>query len=161
MSKIGEKFIINLACTGVIPTKSNNQSVPITLDEIVSDIKTAIDLGVQMVHLHARDDYGIQTSDPQRYSDIISAIRNLPGGKELIVGVTTSGRLDSSFETRSRVLDISGEAKPDMASLTLSSLNFAQSASINEPETIRLLGKLCISNHHAVQFEKMTALSLS
>lgn len=141
MNKIGEKFIINLACTGVIPTKAMNESVPITTDEIVSDVNRAIELGVQMVHIHARDDFGVQTSNPQRYGEIISAIRALPGGRELIVGVTTSGRLDSSFETRAQVLDLAGDMKPDMASLTLSSLNFAQSASINEPQTIRQLAE--------------------
>lgn len=137
--RTGEPLIINLACTGVVPTRAASPHVPLTHDEILADVATAIRQGVQIVHLHARDDAGVQTSDPEPYGKLISAIRALPGGRDLIVGVTCSGRLDSSFATRSQVLDLDGDAKPDMGSLTLSSLNFVQSASMNEPATIRAL----------------------
>lgn len=139
--QIGKPFFINLACTGVIPTKAMNAHVPLSHDEIVADVTQALALGVQMVHLHARDSDGIQTADPQPYGRLIEAIRALPGGRELIVCVTTSGRQDASFAARSRVLDLDGDARPDMASLTLSSMNFAQSASINSPDTIRSLAE--------------------
>ncbi|MGQ3047526.1 MAG: 3-keto-5-aminohexanoate cleavage protein [Niveispirillum sp.] len=137
--RIGTPLIINLACTGVIPTRAMSPHVPLTHDEILADVATAIAQGVQIVHLHARDAESVQTSDPEPYGLLVSAIRALPGGRELVVGVTTSGRLENGFATRSRVLDLDGDAKPDMGSLTLSSLNFAQSASINAPATIRAL----------------------
>lgn len=137
--RTGTDFIVNLALTGVIPTKGMTPNVPLTVDEVVQQVGEAIELGVQMVHLHARDDQGVQTSEPERYGRMVEAIRKLPGGRDLVVCVTTSGRLDNSFASRSRVLDLDGDAKPDMGSLTLSSLNFAQSASINEPKVIREL----------------------
>lgn len=137
----GSPFLINLACTGVIPSRTTSPFVPLSHAEIVDDVARCMALGVQMVHLHARDDAGVQTGDPAPYGRLVSAIRALPGGRELIVGVTTSGRLDHSFDARSRVLDLDGDAKPDMASLTLSSLNFAQSASVNAPDTIRQLAR--------------------
>ncbi|WP_296352506.1 3-keto-5-aminohexanoate cleavage protein [Ramlibacter sp.] len=141
MMRIGEPLIVNLACTGVIPTRAMSPHVPLALNEVVDDVARCMALGVQMVHLHARDADGVQTADPEPYGRMIEAIRKLPGGRDLIVGVTTSGRKDSSFESRSRVLDLDGDAKPDMGSLTLSSLNFIQSASINQPQTIRQLAK--------------------
>jgi 3-keto-5-aminohexanoate cleavage enzyme len=107
----------------------------------VADVARCMALGVQMVHLHARDANGVQTGDPAPYGRLVEAIRALPGGQELVVCVTTSGRLDNSFDARARVLDLTGDAKPDMASLTLSSLNFAQSASVNAPDTIRQLAR--------------------
>jgi 3-keto-5-aminohexanoate cleavage enzyme len=55
--------------------------------------------------------------------------------------VTTSGRLWPDFERRSQVLDLEGEIKPEMASLTLGSLNFPKSASVNEPDVIRQLAE--------------------
>jgi len=139
--QLGLPFIINLACTGVIPTRAMSPHVPLSHEEIVTDVARCMALGVQMVHLHARDANGVQTGDPVPYGRLVEAIRALPGGRELVVCVTTSGRLDNSFEARARVLDLSGDAKPDMASLTLSSLNFAQSASVNAPDTIRQLAK--------------------
>jgi uncharacterized protein (DUF849 family) len=42
----------------------------------------------------------------------------------------------AELERRADVLRLEGEARPDMASLTLGSLNFRTSASVNAPETI-------------------------
>lgn len=134
-------LIINLACTGVIPTRAMSPHVPLTHDQIVDDVAECLSLGVQMVHLHARDDDGVQTGAPEPYGRLVEAIRQLPGGREAVLCVTTSGRMNPGFEERSRLLDLSGDAKPDMASLTLSSLNFVQSASVNAPDTIQQLAQ--------------------
>ncbi len=50
-----DKIIINFTPTGMIPTKKLTPFVPITPDEIIKDVKDAYDLGITMVHLHARD----------------------------------------------------------------------------------------------------------
>ena len=55
---------------------------------------------------------------------------------------TTSGRGGTSFEKRSEVLHLTGVAKPDMASLTLGSLNFLSGASENSLETVQRLALL-------------------
>lgn len=137
--RTGYPFIINLACTGVIPTRAMSPHVPLSHAEIVDDVARCLELGVQMVHLHARDANGVQTGDPEPYGRLIEAIRRLPGGREAVLCVTTSGRMAADFESRSRILELDGDARPDMASLTLSSLNFMQSASMNAPDTIRRL----------------------
>lgn len=49
---------------------------------------------------------------------------------------STSGRDVAQLERRADVLELDGDARPDMASLTLGSLNFRASASVNAPETI-------------------------
>lgn len=134
-----KELIVNLACTGVIPTRRNSPHVPLAHDEIVADVAAGIELGVQMFHLHARDRDGVQTGDPEPYGRLIESIRRLPGGRAAVLCVTTSGRKQADFEARARVLDLDGDMKPDMASLTLSSLNFVQSASVNAPDTIRKL----------------------
>lgn len=135
----GEPLLINLACTGVMPTRAQNRHVPLSHAEIIDDVARALALGVQMVHLHARDDAGAQSADPVRYGRLVEAIRQLPGGAEAILCVTTSGRRGADVAARAAVLDLDGAAKPDMASLTLGSLNFVQSASVNAPDTIRAL----------------------
>lgn len=139
--RAGEKFIVNLACTGVIPTHAMNPYVPITHEQIIEDVRVALGQGVQMLHLHARDAEGAQTSAPEPYARLIEDIRKLPGGLEATICVTTSGRNIPDISARAAVLDLDGAARPDMASLTLSSLNFAQSASINAPDTIRALAE--------------------
>lgn len=134
-----EKLIINFTPTGMIPTKELTPHVPITPEEIARDVLKAADLGASIVHLHARDEDGVPTYKREIYEDMISRIRK--HNKDIIIGVSTSGRDFSEFEKRSQVLDIEGPLKPDMASLTLSSLNFNKTASINSPDMIQALAK--------------------
>jgi uncharacterized protein (DUF849 family) len=139
--QIGKPIIINLACTGAIPTRATSPHVPLSHSEILDDVALCLQQGVQMLHLHARDADGLQSSDPALYGRLIESIRKLPGGQHAVVCVTTTGRHAADFETRARVLALDGTAQPDMASLTLSSLNFVQSASVNAPDTIRRLAQ--------------------
>lgn len=134
-------LIINLAPTGCVVNKNDTPHLPVSHNEILDDVAECMELGVQMVHLHVRDDVGGHSSDPERYGRLIESIRRLPGGRDLIICASTSGRYDPSFESRARVLDLDGDMKPDMASLTLSSLNFMCGASINEPDTVRRLAE--------------------
>jgi 3-keto-5-aminohexanoate cleavage enzyme len=116
-------LIINFTPTGMIPTKADNRHVPITPNEIIDDVKQAYDLGISMVHLHARDSQSQQpTYKKEVYAKIVSGIRNF--APDLVICVSTSGRMYNDFEKRSDVLQLKGDIKPDMASLTLSSLNF-------------------------------------
>ncbi|PKM30359.1 MAG: 3-keto-5-aminohexanoate cleavage protein [Gammaproteobacteria bacterium HGW-Gammaproteobacteria-11] len=136
---ITKPYIISLAPTGIIPTKAQTPHVPVSQSEILDTVAECLELGVQMFHLHTRTPEQTHNSDPQQYGRLIEAIRTLPGGQQAILCVTTSGRQNPSFEERARILDLDGDMKPDMASLTLSSLNFQRSASINEPDVIRQL----------------------
>ena len=134
------KFILNFAPTGMIPTKKMTPYVPVTPNEIIEDVLEVSTLGVTMVHLHARDpSTGKPTYKKEIYSEIIRGIRK--ENKDLILCVSTSGRTHNEFEKRSECLEIGGELKPDFASLTLSSLNFNKQASINTPDMINDLSK--------------------
>jgi uncharacterized protein (DUF849 family) len=136
----GNKFILNFAPTGMIPTKKMTPHVPVTPDEIIKDVLEISTLGVTMVHLHARESStGKPTYKKEVYSEIIRGIRK--ENKDLILCVSTSGRTHNEFEKRSECLEIDGELKPDFASLTLSSLNFNKQASINSPDMINDLAK--------------------
>lgn len=139
-------LIINLAPTGCVAGKKESPYLPISHNEIVDDVAECMELGVQMVHLHVRDDSGDHSSDPERYGRLIESIRKLPDGHDLVICASTSGRHAPSFESRARVLGLDGDMKPDMASLTLSSLNFMHTASINEPATIRKLAARMLEN---------------
>jgi 3-keto-5-aminohexanoate cleavage enzyme len=136
-----KKLIINLAPTGIKPTKEMNLNVPITIDEIVEDVYKCYKLGVQIVHLHVKDENGKNTSDKFIYEKVIKQIREKC--KDIIICASLSGRNNNTFESRSAVLELEGDSKPDMGSLTLSSLNFTDGASINSPDMIiQLLEKM-------------------
>lgn len=129
-----KKLIINFTPTGMIPMKEQTPHVPITPAEIANDVDIAVTLGVSMVHLHARDEAGLPTYRKEIYADIITRIKEKH--PNLVVVVSTSGRTYSEFSQRSEALELKGNLKPDMGSLTLSSLNFNKIASVNSPEMI-------------------------
>jgi len=137
-----KKFIFNFTPTGMIPTKQMTEHVPVQPEEIIKDIIEACELGVNMVHVHARDlETGKPTFSKDIYAEIIKGVRK--ECKDLVITVSTSGRDWPEFEKRSEVLDLDGELKPDFGSLTLSSLNFNKQASLNSPQMIQALaGKM-------------------
>jgi 3-keto-5-aminohexanoate cleavage enzyme len=127
--------IINLAPTGMVPTKEHTPHVPISTEEILEDVAACRELGISVVHVHARDESGRPTHRAEYFAPIVEGIREID--PELVVCVTCSGRNVSGLEQRAEVLDLDGPAKPDMASLTLGSNNFARQASVNSPDVIR------------------------
>jgi uncharacterized protein (DUF849 family) len=128
-------LIVNFTPTGMIPTREMTSFVPIHVDEIVENVHEAEEIGITIVHLHARDE---KTAEPTWHADtyarIISGIRKF--APDLIICVSTSGRTFSEFEKRAAPLALEGDLKPDMASLTLSSVNFNRQASISSPDMI-------------------------
>lgn len=124
----------------MIPTKDMTPLVPISQAEIIEQVLEAADLGANMVHLHARNSVdGKPTYRKDVYAELIAGIR--AKNKELVLCVSTSGRDFPGFEERSQCLDLEGDLKPDMGSLTLSSLNFNKQASLNAPEMIQALAR--------------------
>jgi len=114
--------------------------VPLSPEEIVREVLQLSELGITMVHLHARDPLtGMPTSRKEVYGEIIQGVRE--ENKDIILCVSTSGRDVTTFEERSDCLDLEGMQKPDCASLTLSSLNFNKQASINSPDMIQSLAR--------------------
>lgn len=147
-----KKFILNLTPTGLIPTKGMTSKVPLSPEKIAEEVLEAAELGVNMAHLHARDPESTRpTYKKVIYSEIISRIRKK--NKDLVIGVSTSGRNFFEFEKRSEVLELGGELKPDFASLTLSSLNFNKQASMNSPQMIQNLATKMMKNNIRPEME--------
>ena len=130
--------IVNFTPTGMIPTKDMTPHVPVSPSEIAEDVHRAVEKGITMVHLHARDEEtGVPTWKEEVSGRIIEEIRRF--APELILCVSLSGRNIRELEKRAAPLHLDGGAKPDMGSLTLSSTNFNREASVNSPETIKAL----------------------
>ncbi|MDR4509414.1 MAG: 3-keto-5-aminohexanoate cleavage protein [Candidatus Brocadiaceae bacterium] len=133
-------LIVNLAPTGMIPTKEMTPHVPVSINEIIENVHEAVEIGITMVHIHARDQKtGEPTYKAEIYRNIIEGIRLF--SKDLIICVSLSGRNFKEFEKRAAPLQLDGDAKPDMGSLTLSSVNFNQRESINSPGMIQALAE--------------------
>ncbi len=135
-----EKLIINAAITGMVPTREDNPHVPITPDEIAEDCFRCCQIGASIVHLHARDESGAPTYRSDVYREIIGKVRQ--ACPDVIICASTSGRVFGRLEQRSAVLELEGDLKPEMASLTLGSMNFPKQASVNDPAMIRALADI-------------------
>lgn len=138
--QIDNKIIINLAPTGSVTDKGMTPHVPQSPEEIVTDVLRCAELGVSMVHIHAREQDGSTAFNKEVFGRIISGIRATRN--DLVIVVSTTGRQLPEIEKRCEVLNLEGDLKPDMASLTLGSLNFYRDVGINGPEIIFRLAEV-------------------
>ena len=131
--------IVNLCPTGMVPDKAMTPHVPVTPEEIVADARACIDAGANLVHLHARDAEGKPHFSRDIYARQIAGIRETH--PDITLCVSLSGRNFGEFEQRADPLQLAGDLRPDMGSLTLSSLNFSGQPSINSPAMVRRLAE--------------------
>jgi len=123
-------IIVNFCPTGMVPTKKDSAHLPVAVSEIVEQVHEAWEIGITVVHLHARAEDGRPSPSTEIYARIFDGVRkHCP---ELVICASTSGRGGVPLEQRLAVMDL----RPDMCSLTLGSLNFGTEASVNSPETI-------------------------
>jgi uncharacterized protein (DUF849 family) len=136
-------LIVNFCPTGMIPTKGMTPHVPVSPSEVVDQACAALERGVAIVHLHAREEDGSPTYRGEIYEEMILGIRaQFP---ETIVCVSCSGRNFPEFERRSEVLELTGAARPDLASLTLTTLDFPTGTSQNAPDMVIALAEKMVA----------------
>jgi 3-keto-5-aminohexanoate cleavage enzyme len=134
-----DKLIINAALTGTVPLKSHNPNLPISPGEIARDARRCRDAGASIVHIHARDRYQQPTYRKKVYQEIMEGIRR--ECSDLLICGSTSGRVYKELWQRTEVLHPGPGVKPDLASLTLGSMNFRDTASVNTPEMVQALAR--------------------
>ena len=129
------KKIINFTPTGTQPTRENSFA-PLLPNEIIDTVHEANEIGISIVHLHARDEDTLNnTYKKEVYQKIIEGIKKYC--PDLLICVSLTGRNFPELEKRTEVLQL----RPDLGSLTMSSLNFPTGASINQPDMILSLIK--------------------
>lgn len=130
-----KKIVVNFCPTGMVPQKQNTPHIPISPQEIIEQTHEAYEIGITIAHLHAREEDGVPSYRKSIYQEIFEGVRrHCP---DLIICGSSSGRNFPEFEKRSEVIEL----KPDMCSLTLSSLNFVKQASVNAPDMISALAE--------------------
>jgi len=121
--------IITVAITGSVPTKKDNPAVPITVPEQIESTHAAYEAGAALVHVHVRNDDGTTTSDADKFGLFLAGLKkHCP---DMIVQFSTGGRSGTGKE-RGGML----RHKPEMASLTTGSVNFAKMIYENHPQLI-------------------------
>ncbi|KQT50566.1 3-keto-5-aminohexanoate cleavage protein [Methylobacterium sp. Leaf456] len=110
--------VVTVAITGSVARKADNPTVPITPAEQIESTQAAYEAGAALAHIHVREDDGTPSHDPDRFARVQEGIRrHCPG---MIVQFSSSGA-EPDAELRGDCL----AHRPDMASLTTGSTNFA------------------------------------
>jgi 3-keto-5-aminohexanoate cleavage enzyme len=124
--------VITVAITGSVPKKRDTPAIPVEPAEQIESAHEAFEAGATIVHIHVRDEREEPSSDPARFARVQEGVRrHCPG---MIVQFSTGGR-GRSHEERGKPLAL----RPDMASLTTGSVNFATAIYENPPAVIDAL----------------------
>jgi len=113
------KVIITCAVTGAVHTPTMSPALPITPQEIADQSVAACEAGAAVIHLHARDPKdGRPTPDTQTFMQFLPRIKERC---DAVINITTGGSTRMRLEDR---LAAPLEAKPELCSLNLGSMNF-------------------------------------
>lgn len=114
-----DKVIISCALTGSVHTPTMSPYLPVTPDQIAEQAIEAAEAGAAILHLHARNPAdGKPTPDPKVFDQFIPRIK---AATDAVINITTGGSTRMTVEER---LAYPRQAKPEMCSLNMGSMNF-------------------------------------
>jgi uncharacterized protein (DUF849 family) len=120
MAHTPDKVIITCAVTGSVHTPSMSPHLPITPDQIAEQAIEAARAGASILHLHARDPRdGRPTPDPGVFEQFVPRIM---AATDAVINITTGGSTRMSLQER---LAYPLQARPEMCSLNMGSMNFS------------------------------------
>src|SRR5829696_2307858 len=101
------------ACLNGARTRDEHPALPVTPEEVVADVLRVVEAGAGAVHLHVKDDDGLDTFDAGRLAEVLRGVRMVSA---VPLGVTTGAWV--SPEPADRLLAVSAwTALPDFASV--------------------------------------------
>ncbi len=120
MKPTQDKVIISCAVTGSVHTPSMSPHLALTPDEIAQQAVEAAQAGAAILHLHARNPAdGSPTADPKVFDQFVPRIR---AATDAVINITTGG---STRMTLAERLAYPLQARPEMCSLNMGSMNFS------------------------------------
>lgn len=134
-----EKLIITVALTGAEVTKADQPALPITPEEIGMAAEECANAGASIVHLHARHPDGTPTQDKAVYQEIIAEVRKRC---DVIIQVSTGGAVGMTAQERLDPVYL----KPEMATLSMGSVNFGGDVFMNHPADMETFAKVMASH---------------
>ncbi len=116
---MSRSVIITCAPTGGVHTPSMSPHLPVTPSEIATASIEAAEAGASIIHLHARNpDTGKPDPRPEIFRQFLQIIKQ---SSDAVVNISTGGGLGMSIDER---LAAAMDAKPEMASMNMGSMNF-------------------------------------
>ncbi|MBC5784652.1 3-keto-5-aminohexanoate cleavage protein [Ramlibacter sp. USB13] len=120
MARTQDKVIISCAVTGSVHTPAMSRWLPLTPQQIADQAIEAAQAGAAILHLHARDPGdGRPSADPKVFDQFVPRIRE---ATDAVINITTGGSTRMTLEER---LAYPLQARPEMCSLNMGSMNFS------------------------------------
>jgi 3-keto-5-aminohexanoate cleavage enzyme len=131
---MSKPMVITAAMVGAETTREQTPYLPISAEEIAEDAAKCREAGAAMVHLHVRTPDGKPSQDTELFRAAIRAIRKRT---DVLIQVSTGGAVGMSVDERCGGLRLTGEDRPDMATLTTGTVNFGDEVFWNPRPLVR------------------------
>lgn len=125
-------LIITCPIVGAELTRKDTPYLPVTPDELAEAAKGAVEAGASIIHLHVRDEEGRPTQRVDIFQEATEKIRRQC---DCIIQYSTGGAVGTPLEERLAPLKL----KPEMASLSMGTMNFGPDIFENSERTIRTI----------------------
>ncbi len=114
-----DKVVVTCAVTGVLANRQQCSGIPYTPAEIGEECKRAHDAGASVVHIHARQDNGQPTFDPDTFAAIKREVRERC---PIILNFSTGTMLEDVSEQIRYIK----ESRPEIAALNMGTMNYSK-----------------------------------
>lgn len=127
-------LLITCPVVGAELTKEEYPHLPTTPDEIAKSAVDAVKAGASIIHLHVRDEEGRPSQRVEIFEDVTKKIRK---NCDCILQYSTGGAVGTSLDERCAPITL----KPDMATLSMGTMNFGPDIFENTENTISTISK--------------------
>ena len=128
-------LIITCAPVGAELTRDICPALPLSPDEIALAAEDAVSAGAAIIHLHVRDKNGRPSQSIKIFDEVTTKIKNRC---DCIIQYSTGGAVGSPLQKRLDPLVLS----PEMATLSMGTMNFGAEIYENSQQTIMALAEL-------------------
>lgn len=147
--------IISCAVTGGADNAHMNPAIPVTPEQIATEVLAARGAGAAIAHIHVRDPAtGKPSRDPALYREVVARVRD--AGSDVIVNLTTGpgarfvpddrdpmrGGPGSSMATPEARVQHVLELRPEVCTLDVATMNFGPHAMVNVPRHIEAMARM-------------------
>lgn len=139
-------LIISAAIVGAELTRDAYPHLPLTPDEIAAAAEGAVKAGASIIHLHVRDEEGKPTQRVDVFEAVTEKIRNRC---DCILQYSTGGAVGTPVELRCNPVSL----KPDMATLSMGTMNFGSEIYENTELTIETIARAITENGVMAELE--------
>ncbi len=125
-------LIITCAVVGAELSRDIYPHLPLSPDEIANSAEEAVKAGASIIHLHVRDENGLPTQNVDVFEEVTDKIKKRC---DCIIQYSTGGAVGTPLSARSDPLRL----KPEMATLSMGTMNFGADIYENSLNTIEHL----------------------